>query len=302
MSTPVPEARVEDSTETLGGALRRLAAALKGAGLEEPADEARRLVSLALGLAPVDVLLRSERPLSLDERQRLDRDLVRRLAREPLSRIAGVREFYGRRFAITPATLDPRPDSETLIEAALGIVRHEGWQRAPLRILDVGTGSGCLLLTLLAELPHATGVGSDISPAALAVARGNAARLGLQHRCVWRHADALEGIDGTFHIFVANPPYVRSGDIAGLEREVRDFDPHIALDGGADGLAVYRRLMPRIGKVVPDGWVVLETGHDQAVAVASLLGETFGAALAAPPQVHRDLGGRPRCVAVRTRS
>lgn len=302
MSTPVPEAAVEETTETLGGALRRLAAALKRAGLEAPVDEARGLVCLALGLAPVDVLLRSERPLAPPERARLDRDLVRRLTREPLSRIAGARDFYGRRFAITPDTLDPRPDSETLIEAALGIVRHEGWQSAPLRILDVGTGSGCLLLTLLAELPHATGVGSDISPAALAVARSNAARLGLERRCVWRHADALEGIDGSFHIFVANPPYVRSGDIAGLEREVRDFDPRIALDGGADGLDVYRGLMPRVSEVVPDGWVVLEIGHDQAAAVAGLLSDTFGAALASPPQVHRDLGGRPRCVAVRTRS
>jgi release factor glutamine methyltransferase len=302
MSTPVPETGVEEIAETLGAALRRVAAALKSAGLEAPADEARRLVSFALGLAPVDVLLASERPLTPMQRARLARDLARRVAREPLSRIAGEREFYGRSFAISPATLDPRPDSETVIDAALAAVRREGWESAPLRVVDVGTGSGCLLLTLLAELPQATGVGSDISPAALVVAAGNAARLGLEHRVRWREADALEGIDGTYHIFVANPPYVRSGNIAGLEREVRDFDPRIALDGGADGLNLYRRLMPRIRKVVPDGWIVLETGHDQAAAVAGLLVETLSDACAAPPVVHRELGGRERCVALRTRS
>jgi release factor glutamine methyltransferase len=299
---PVSEVALHPSAATLRSALRNAIAALKHAGIEKPADEARRLVSLALGVPAVAVLARPERPLTPSECARLEACLARRLAGEPLSRIAGEREFYGRSFAISPDTLDPRPDSETVIEAALAAVRAEGWHDSPLRILDVGTGSGCLLLTLLAELPQATGLGSDISPAALAVARRNASRLGLDRRADWREGDALEGIDGTFHIFVANPPYVRSGEIAALAREVRDFDPRIALDGGADGLDVYRRLMLGIPKVVPDGWVVLETGHDQAAAVAGLLGAALGPVSAAPPLLHHDLGGRARCVAVRTRS
>ena len=151
-----------------------------------------------LGLSAAQVLSQPERRLSPEQVERLDRCIARRRNREPVSRILGEREFYGRSFAISPATLDPRPDSETLIEAALERARREGWLAAPLRILDVGTGSGCLLLTLLCELPNAVGVGTDISEAALEVARDNARRLGVEHRAQWLMRDALEDIGESF--------------------------------------------------------------------------------------------------------
>ena len=165
------------------------------------------------------------------------------------------------------------PTAKPLIAAALEIAREEGWMSQPLRILDVGTGSGCLLLTLLCELPQATGLGTDISAAALATAARNARRLGLEQRVAWLRADGLESVAGPFHMLVANPPYVRTADLDGLEPEVRDFDPIEALDGGPDGLAIYRRLARRMADVVAAaGWVVLEVGHDQADVVAALLG------------------------------
>src|SRR5262249_44131133 len=149
---------------------------------------------------------------------------------EPVSRILGRRDFYGRTFAITSATLDPRPDSEILITATLELVREDGLADKPPRIIDIGTGSGCLLLTLLAELPAATGLGTDISQAALDAARANALAMGLAERAEWLQADALEGVPGGFHIVVTNPPYIRTGEIPELEPEVRSFDPVQALD------------------------------------------------------------------------
>jgi release factor glutamine methyltransferase len=218
-----------------------------------------------------------------------------------VSRILGKREFYGRTFAVSPATLDPRPESETVIAAALEIAQEEGWQAGPTRILDVCTGTGCLLLTLLCELPQASGLGSDISEAALAVACDNARSLGVAHRASWVRADALEGIVGGVHMLIGNPPYVRTADIAHLEPEVRDFDPVLALDGGFDGLVVYRRLLKRAGTVVPKGWIILEVGHDQAEAVADLLsGEPY--VDAARIRTRRDVSGKKRCVAARTLS
>jgi release factor glutamine methyltransferase len=240
--------------------------------------------------------------LTTAELQVLRSFVERRRQHEPVSRILGEREFYGRTFAISPATLDPRPDSETLIAAALEIVREEGWMSCPTGILDVGTGSGCLLLTLLCEMPQATGLGTDISAAALDTASLNADRLGLGRRAVWLRADGLESIAGPFHMLVANPPYVRTGEIPALEPEVRNFDPTDALDGGPDGLAMYRRLLPRIANVISaGGWVVLEVGHDQAADVAALLASKEAGIDAAGIRIHHDVAGRRRCVAARTR-
>jgi release factor glutamine methyltransferase len=210
----------------------------------------------------------------------------------------GAREFYGRSFAVSAATLDPRPDSETLIEATLEIVRLENWPTLPLRIVDIGTGTGCLLLTLLSELPQATGLGTDLSGAALEVARGNAAALGLGQRVAWRTTDLLENIAGDFHILVSNPPYLRSAEIATLEPEVSRFDPRLALDGGTDGLAIFRRLSARFFEVVANGWIVLEVAHDQADKVADM----FAPGRAGHVRFYRDVSGRRRCVAVRTRN
>ena len=231
--------------------MRELTAQLARAGIEGAAGDVRRLAAAALGVSGAAVLMGPERVLTTAELQLLRAFVERRRQHEPVSRILGERDFYGRTFAISPATLDPRPDSETVIAAALEIAREEGWMSRPIRILDVGTGSGCLLLTLLCELPQATGLGTDISAAALDTASLNAGRLGLGRRVTWLRADGLESIAGPFHMLVANPPYVRTAEIPGLEPEVRDFDPTQALDGGPDGLAMYRRLMPRIADVTP---------------------------------------------------
>jgi release factor glutamine methyltransferase len=287
---------------TLGAALRQATAQLRHAGVESAGDDARRLLAAILELSTAQILARPERPLSSDEAESVGRCIARRIAREPVSRILGERDFYGRSFAISPATLDPRPDSETLVTAALELAASEGWLARPLRILDVGTGSGCLLLTLLAELPGAVGVGTDTSVAALDVARTNAQRLGVAHRAQWLAADALEAVRGKFDILISNPPYIAAHQMAGLDPEVRCYDPSSALDGGADGLRFFRRLITRLGDAVVDGWTVLEVGHDQADAVAALLSSTESAASAGDIRFYRDVAGKRRCVAARARN
>jgi release factor glutamine methyltransferase len=298
----MPETALAAAQPTLGAALRQATADLRRAGIDNAGNDARRLLAAVLGLSGAEVLSRPERPLSPEQAQRLGRCIARRRAREPVSRIVGERDFYGRSFTISPATLDPRPDSETLIEAALDLARLEGWLATPRRILDVGTGSGCLLLTLLCELPNAVGVGTDISEAALEIARDNARRLGVQHRAQWLARDALEGVDGDFDILVSNPPYVRTADIARLEPEVRSFDPWSALDGGDDGLHFFRRFAARIPSVIPDGWIVLEVGHDQADAVAGLLRSSMPRIKSDDLRFSQDVTGMRRCVAARTRN
>jgi release factor glutamine methyltransferase len=291
---------------SVGAALRQCTAALTRSGIDGAAGDVRRLISAVLDVSVTRVLSEPERILTAAELAALSGYVVRRAEREPVSRIVGQRDFYGRTFAISPATLDPRPESETLIEAALEVAREEGWEGEGLRILDVGTGSGCLLLTLLSELPDARGTGTDISAAALAAARANADRLGVSRRATWLTANGLETVPGPFHMLISNPPYVRTGEIVHLEPEVRNFDPIVALDGGVDGLAVYRALAAQLTRVVPDGWVVLEVGYDQADAVASIVvaagaSQSVGQAVA-DVRVYRDVAGKRRCVAMRTRA
>jgi release factor glutamine methyltransferase len=303
---PIPGATFDPipggGTVAVGEALRRWTAVLARAGIDGAGGDVRRLVAAVLEVSAAQLLSEPERILTGVELATLSACVARRSGREPVSRILGQRNFYGRTFAISPATLDPRPDSETLIEAALETARQEGWgARGGLRILDVGTGSGCLLLTLLAELDVATGMGTDISQAALAVARQNADRLGLSQRASWLIADGLETVPGPFHMLISNPPYVRTGEIAQLEPEVRKFDPAAALDGGADGLTLYRAWAPRLARVVPDGWIVLEVGHDQADAVAAIIANGVGQAVA-DLRIYADVTGMRRCVAMRTRA
>lgn len=298
----MPEAAQTAIEPTLGTLLRQATADLQRAGVDNAGNDARRLLAAVLGLTGAQILSRPERQLSPEQTELFGRCIARRCRREPVSRILGERDFYGRSFIVSPATLDPRPDSEALIAATLELARREGRLAAPLRILDVGTGSGCLLLTLLCELPNAVGVGTDISEAALEVARDNARRLGVGDRAQWLFRDALDAIDGHFDILVANPPYVRSADIAHLEPEVRCFDPLSALDGGGDGLHFFRRFAARIPAVIPDGWVVLEVGYDQADAVAGLLAAAVPGSKSDDIVFGRDVTGTRRCVAVRTRN
>jgi release factor glutamine methyltransferase len=299
---PDLDLRSDSDRRTVRWALREWTARLARSGIAGAAADVRRLVAGGLGVDAARLVREPERALTDAELATLSGYIARRALREPVSRILGARDFYGRSFIVSPATLDPRPATETLVEAALEIVREEGWRGRDLRILDIGTGTGCLLLTLLCELEGASGVGTDISAPALEVARVNAEHLGVSKRASWLTADALESVSGSFHILVSNPPYVRTGVIAELEPEVCRFDPAAALDGGADGLAVYRRLATGIGRVVPDGWTILEVGYDQADPVASIISNGVGRSAVADLRFYRDVAGKRRCVAMKTRA
>jgi len=289
----------KSASACVGDVVRRAARALTEAGVETPGVDARRLVEAATGLSSAQLLAAPEAAIEPAASHKLAQMLRRRSAREPVSRILGARDFYGRSFAVTLAVLDPRPDSETLIEAALELADKEGWRTRPIRILDVGTGSGCLLVTLLAELPHATGLGGDINAEALAVAADNARCHGVLSRMHVALHDGLSGLDGPFDLLVCNPPYIPSGEICGLSPEVRDHDPRPALDGGPDGLDVYRALIPALCRIVPQGWVLFEVGAGQADAVAQLLKNSLPAARQRAFRFWRDLGGHQRCVALK---
>jgi release factor glutamine methyltransferase len=276
--------------------VRSATRALADAGVETPGGDVRRLLAAATGLGPVELIARPERIVSASERARLEVLVRRRCAREPVSRILGEREFFGRAFALSPATLDPRPDSETVIEAVLALADEFGLRDRPLRILDVGTGSGCLLVTLLAELPLSTGLGTDVSVEALEVAAANARRHGVMSRVHFALHDVLSGINGLYDVMVCNPPYIASGEIAQLSPEVREHDPRAALDGGIDGLDFYRRIIPALPRVVPCGWAAFEVGAGQHEAVAQLLRDKVTGSRGGAPRLHQDLGGHVRCV------
>lgn len=281
-------------------AMAALTQRLDAAGIERAARDSRLLLLEALAMSGTDLMREPERRISEEEAVRLTDFAARRMAREPVSRILGERGFYGRGFHISPATLDPRPCTETVVDAVLEVAKAEGWQSKPIRILDVGTGSGALLVTLLAELPLATGVGTDIGDAALCVARENAERIGVASRATFLNRHILENVVGPFDIMVSNPPYIPTGDIAGLEPEVKSFDPRSALDGGADGLDFYRALAGGLDRCVPEGWALVEVGAGQADAVEALFRRVGDGPAGLETRTWADLGGHVRCVAVRT--
>ncbi len=256
---------------TIGTALDAAAAELAAAGFDEPRRHARRAVAAALGVSPAEVFAHPERPLSAAEEARLAALLRRLAAREPLSRIVGTREFWGMDFLLSADTLDPRPESETLVEAVLALLPD---RRRGCRILDLGTGTGCLLLALLSELWAACGVGVDIAPGAAATARQNALLLGLGGRAGFVAGDWAQAIAGRFDVVVANPPYIASLAIATLMPEVRDHDPHVALDGGDDGLAAYRAIAADLPRLLSAGGIfAAELGAGQADSVATILSQ-----------------------------
>jgi release factor glutamine methyltransferase len=287
----------EFATSGLSFSQAHIAAArlLRQAGIETPELEARLLLCHATGLSHEAYVAALNDALAPDAAARFGAFVERRLAGEPVSRIIGVREFYGRPFRIDASTLDPRPDTETLIEAALAMVDRE----TPLDILDLGAGTGCILITLLAELPEASGIGIDTSLPALERARANAQVLGVGDRARFIAGDWLDAVSGVFDLVVANPPYLSAADMAELAPEVRDHDPWPALDGGPDGLSAYRRIAPGLRKALrPGGFALFEIGHTQAEAVSGLLA---GAGLAPEEAPWRDLAGRARVVAARSR-
>ena len=256
--------------ESAESALRRAVTALTDSGSTEAFTEARMLLEGAAGLDRLALLRDPDRRLTADETARLDACLDRRRAGEPVTRILGRRGFWSLDLAVTPDVLDPRPDTETLIEAAL--VALAGRMGQPLRVLDLGTGSGAILCALLAELPHATGIGVDVSVAAAEVARRNVAACGLADRAAIVTGRWFEPVEGAFDVIVSNPPYIPSADIADLAPEVRLFDPRLALDGGIDGLDAYRQIVALLpGLLAEGGLAILEVGLGQAGDVAALL-------------------------------
>lgn len=268
--------------ETASAARKAIALALKRGGIADFTFEARILIEdLAGDGAPIDEAAAI----------RLNDALTRRLAGEPLWRVLGAREFWGLSFALSPGTLEPRPDSETLIEAAL---RHLAPRRHDkLRMLDLGTGTGCLLIATLREFPQASGLGIDLSPDAVATATGNAARNGVGERAAFRQGDWTAGIDERFDLVLSNPPYIGSAEIADLDRNVREHDPLLALDGGPDGLDAYRALAAALpDRLKAGGLAILEIGAGQEEAVVALMRQEGLHHL----DSRRDLGGHIRAL------
>jgi len=260
---------------------------LKDHGIPNPTLESRLLACFVYDLTPEAFILESDR--SIDE-EKIEIFIKRRVAGEPLSKIIGEKEFWSHRFYTSSKTLDPRPDSEVLIESALSHVKDK---EIPLRILDMGTGTGCLALTLLLEFPNAQAVGLDISTDALEIAQKNAALHGVEERVDFIEGDFSDVFDDPFDLVISNPPYIPTRDIDGLQTEVRLFDPMFALDGGIDGLDPYRILAKSLGKNLKNkGLFVLEFGIGQAEDVCAILKESDLAIL----EVNRDIENRERCI------
>lgn len=287
--------------DTLQSAYAKLVRVFSEAGLETPETDARFLMRGVLKLDGGDMLRAPQQQLA-GGAAALTAAALRRLHHEPVSRILGEREFYGRIFEITPDVLDPRADTETLIDEVLALADRKGWRHRALRIADIGVGSGAILVTLLSELPLAQGTGTDVSEAALACARRNAARHGVADRFVAVKADILNGVTGPFDIAVSNPPYIPAQDIGELAPDVRGYDPMLALDGGPDGLEVYRKIRNQINILSDISYLVLEVGGGQAPDVAALFSGSPGGGNAWVASFRKDLAGHLRCVTLERQS
>lgn len=295
-----PAARPASGPETAGAFRRRTTRRLREAFAAEGRDgtaelDARLLIAHALGCDPGAVVLIDDSRVATADAARAEGLIGRRIAGEPVARIIGEKEFWSLSLSLSPETLVPRPDTETVVEAALATLDGEGRRQAPLRLLDLGTGSGAILLALLSELPRASGVGIDRAFGAVLTARRNAERLGYGARAGFAVGDWSGAIAGRFDVVVANPPYIASAEIGGLALEVRGHDPHLALDGGADGLGCHRAILGDLGRVLaPGGHGFIEIGAGQADAVLVM---AAGRGYAA--RTFADLAGTARVVALR---
>ncbi len=277
-------------TTSLGSVAREAIEQLDSAGIDNPAFDARLLIGHVLGIDRAQILAQADRVLTSDEATQIRSLINRRDRREPVGRILGMREFWSLNFSLSEFTLEPRPDSETLVDVALQELKN----RKDISILDLGTGTGCLLLALLHELPEAKGLGLDYMMEIVNQARENAEALNLADRATFRMSNWFDNLtDERYDLIVSNPPYIPSNDISSLMPEVRNFDPLRALDGGPDGLTVYRSLISQLKKYLrPEGFVVFEVGQGQATAVAEIFRQNeFGHV-----STHMDLGGIERCV------
>lgn len=284
------------AAKDIATARRILAAQFEAAGLSSPGLDARLIIGHALSLDHTALAASSARALTAPEREAITQLAARRMRGEPVARILGVKEFWGLPFALSPATLVPRPDTETVVEAALAAI-GEKRKHEPLRVADLGTGTGALLLALLYELPNASGLGTDIDPQAIETARTNARALGLATRAEFVVADFNTALDGTFDLVVSNPPYIPTRDIEKLARDVRDHDPRRALDGGADGLDAYRAIARQAPLILRAGGIlVVEIGIDQKAGVEAILTADGGLQ---PAALRCDLAGIPRALTFR---
>ncbi|WP_323042240.1 peptide chain release factor N(5)-glutamine methyltransferase [Gemmobacter sp.] len=271
-------------------ALRVVAARLVDAGVPDAMRDARLLLAHALGIGADRLTLHIGDAVVPEVAARFQALVAARAARAPLSHLTGQRLFWGRSFRVTPDVLDPRPETETLVALALADPFA--------RVLDLGTGTGAILLSLLADRPGATGVGADVSAAALAVAQGNAQALGLAGRAQFVQSDWCADVQGRFDLIVSNPPYIALAEMAGLSPEVRDHEPHLALTDGGDGLAAYRAIAAQApAHLAPGGRLIVEIGAGQGPDVAAILTQAGFGAVA----IHPDLDGRDRLVAARAR-
>jgi len=276
---------------SLSEALQLVAQTFRAAGIEDADVDARMLAGHALHLDRARLISQADRVLEAREVNAISGLAARRLKREPVSRILGRKEFWSLALAVTPDVLVPRPETETVVEGALDFVVRGGLRMEKLRILDIGTGSGALLVALLNELPNATGIGTDISRAALEAARINVTQFGFESRCSLIACDMAAGVEGQFDLVVSNPPYIARGDIASLAPEVRDYDPIWALDGGGDGLAAYRSISADAKRLLAQGGrLFVELGAGQEPAVRKL----FTNAGLAVGVARNDLAGTPR--------
>lgn len=283
----------------LADAYRETRALFERESIETAALDARLLIGQAAGLTLGETIANRDQILAAPVEKLLAAFVNRRLAGEPVSRIIGRREFWGLSFELSPHTLDPRPETELLVETVLTYVQDHGIASKPLRILDLGTGSGCLLAALLSELPLSHGVGLDRSQDALEVARENLRRLGLLPRAAFLCADWLDALGaGCFDIIVSNPPYIKTAEIEGLSHEVRIYDPMTALDGGGDGFQAYRQILHRALAVLrADGMMVFETGYNQARTVLDLMLASASSKRSLNAQILKDLSVVERVVA-----
>ena len=273
---------------------RDVAARFKSAGLDSPELDARLLIGAALNLDHTGLLVQTSRAIARSEAEMIEKYVIRRIAREPIARILGHKEFWGLDFQLSPATLVPRPDTETVVSAALEFLQSQSKLTNDIRIADLGTGSGAILLALLSECPAAHGIGTDISEDALAIASINAGNFGFTNRVAFVQSDYAAALSGPFDLIVSNPPYIRSAEIGKLDIEVRDHDPRLALDGGEDGLAAYRTIAGQAVRLLAArGALIVEVGHDQAADAAKIM-DASGLTVQTPPRA--DLGGIHRVV------
>jgi release factor glutamine methyltransferase len=288
----MPAPKAEDRS-TLAAVLADARRRLAGGDLDDPALEARMIIEHFTGTERKDAITSPERPVSPGELAKIDDALSRRLAGEPVHRIFGWRDFYGLRLKLSPDTLEPRPDTETLVDAVLPFLRETVRREGRCRVLDLGTGTGAIALAIAAQVPEAIVTATDISAGALATAAENATGLGLSARFIPLVSDWFSAVDGKFHAIVSNPPYIEARAIGGLQLEVRLHDPVRALDGGADGLDPYRAIAAEAAEHLDEnGIVVVEIGEGQGEGIALIFAEAGFRKVSA----HRDLAGTERAL------